>query len=127
MHRLFLNNTFAICFATAGFAIAAPTPSKLQVLSNGDAVAVAVVVNERNCDRDGTCTLRFTFGGKTGVMIYAHGDVEGAKPCGQDMAKFAWNVKDGTRVEARGRYRETRTYREIDICASPDAFLRNVP
>ena len=126
MSLRFLTTTFA-CLTTSGFAIAAPAHDKLRILPNGDAIVVAVVVNERYCDRDAECALRFTMDGKRGAVVYGRGDVEGVKSCGPKLAKFAWNIKDGSRIEARGQYRETGNYREIDVCASSDAFLRLVP
>ncbi|WEF34373.1 hypothetical protein [Pseudoduganella chitinolytica] len=113
--------------ATATASATTPAaPDRLQVLPNGETVLVATVVNERHCDRDGPCSLRFRIGGKTGAVVYAHGDVEGVKPCGQALFGTAWTIPDGTRIEARGRYRLAGTGHEIDLCASLDAFLRRV-
>lgn len=111
----------------AGFASAAFKRDSLQVLSSGDAVVVAEVRNERYCDRDGVCALRFKVGGKPGAVIYAHGDVERVKPCGRDLFTSAWSIQDGTWIQARGQYRVNGAAHDIDICASPEAFLRRLP
>lgn len=126
MHPFSRTTAFALCVA-AGFASAAPGRAKFQVLPNGDAVVVAVVVNERYCARDGACALKFTVGGKMGAVVYAHGDVGAVRPCEREMFNTAWSIQDGTRIEARGRYRDTGALHEIDICATADAFLRPMP
>lgn len=119
----FRIGAISLC-AAAGFAFEAPRHGELRVLPNGEAIVVAKVMNERYCDRDGACALKFNVGGKMGAVVYSHGDVEGVKPCGRELFNTAWSIRDGTRIEARGRYRDTGAMLEIDICATSDAFLR---
>ncbi len=97
------------------------------MLPNGQAFVRATVTNSRHCRVDGECSLRFQVGRSTGAVVYAHGDVGGVKPCGRAMFDAAWNIEDGTVIEARGPHRDLGGFHQIDLCAASDAFLRRAP
>lgn len=82
------------CWTVGSAAVVVDGAGKRQLLPNGDAIVETTVRNARYCDRDGPCELTFKIGARTGAVVYARGDVGGAKPCEKSLVNAAWNIQD---------------------------------
>lgn len=81
-----------------------------------------VVENDHGCVRDLPCLLRVDVEGREVLVVYHEG--ESSDPCPNTAAtKVGFEVQEGQRIAARGRYRQEGSTVIISTCPSEDYFI----